>query len=378
MILTLIMSSGSVLNVIGIDEVLRVASFVIVGVLALCLGELRRDRFRWSILIVLSFVLFVALFQALVMGDLSILLCRGNISMLVMLLTCCLAAAVFRSQGGFPAHLLSVLHIFVLYGIVACLIMSIFPSNKIVFEAIDGNGRYSGHSIFLFQRLRMSGLGEFLDLKKSLFGLTVERAHGLAWEPGNYAAYVNIYVFLNLFHRLRWRNVVIGIFAVLLSQSTSGLIILSIQLSYFFVRGRPVITQRARLGGLFFGLVSFALIVFTTFDNVNEKISGSRSGSGAVRVANTLSAFRGMYQRPFLGTSVCHGKYSKEMDASMSEILVEAKALTGSSGLEGYTSTNSFLKLFVQWGIPIGVISTFALFRQNSNLTKGEFLELSS
>ena len=228
-----------------------------------------------------------------------------------------------------------------------------------------GTSVYVGYLNLFFQRINVNYLGYLEPNYISYFGFKLFRSHGIAWEPGNFSIYVNIFIFLNLFIFQNNRNSLIGILAMILAWSTSGLLIMIIQLFYYFISNFHKFKSRFILLKILISSVAMYVIVSATIFNYNEKISGEKSGSGAVRIVNTIRSLQAIINNPFIGTGLFWDSYMSELNSQLeSSKLASNKYIDSQKVSLDSAFTNSYLQLFVQLGIPIGLILTIAIFKQ--------------
>jgi hypothetical protein len=227
------------------------------------------------------------------------------------------------------------------------------------------NTKYVGYLYLFFQRVNLDYFGNLDPTFVNHFGFKIQRAHGLAWEPGNFAAYVNIFIFLNLFIFKNIRKVVLGFLAIALAWSTAGFFTLAIQLIFYTILNFKNLKIKFLIPKLIVASFILYFLVPAFIANANEKIYGDKSVSGASRFVNTLISINTIRNNPIIGTGFYFEKYAKELDKSLSF----AKNETGSfiksaSRINKTASTNSFLRLYAQMGIFIGLVLTVAIFKQ--------------
>jgi len=248
---------------------------------------------------------------------------------------------------------------------ISSLIISFFPTENVLFTVFGGSAKYVGYLNLFFQRINLDYFGNLNPTYISYFGFKLHRAHGLAWEPGNFSAYVNIFIFLNLFILKNNRNSIIGIIAMILAWSTAGLSIMLIQLFYYSISNINKYKVKFIIPKILIASIAIYAIVNATIFNYNEKISGDKSGSGAVRIVNTIRSLQAISNNPLLGTGLLWNNYVSELNRQLkSSKLASNKYVESDKVNLDSAFTNSYLKLFVQLGIPIGIILTIAIFKQ--------------
>jgi len=364
-LILLVLSSGSIFQTMGIDEYLQLIVLLIIFVISIKNGFFRNKSKITKLFLITFFTLIIFFVQTLKIGNLLLLFNNNNISILVLITTCVLTSYYFKTKKNFLFNLNFLLKILVLHGIFSSLFLSFFPTESVLFTTISGGSKYLGNYLF-FQRTHVNYFG-FLDPTYiNWFGFNLQRAHGLAWEPGNYAVFVNIVIFLNLFIFKNIRFVIIGVVAVLLSWSTTGIIVMILQFSYSYILS----LKKERLKYIIPRLItgSAILIVLLNIVNTNyeEKISGDRSGSGAVRVVNTIASLVTIYENPLIGTGFHWESYDKKLKNTLEYSKSITAAYVDSDKVsEDSSFTNSFLRLFSQLGIPLSLFLVFTLFKQN-------------
>lgn len=360
-----ILSSGSVLNILGIDELIEITLFMVVLIISIKSGFFKNKNYIAILILILSSVLILFLFHTANYGEVSNFYNDNNIRIFLLIFTCLLTGFYFNSKPNFLYYLNSILFFFTLHGIISCLIISLFPTQNVLFSSIDEGARYLGYFYVFFQRTTVDYLGNLDPTFINYFGFPIQRAHGLAWEPGNFSVYVNIFIFLNLFLFKIRRNVMIGVLALVLAWSSIGLLVLLLQFFYFFVSNFKNYSKKYIIPKIVIGSFLLYALVIATINNLDEKIYGDRSGSGAVRVVNTLAALNAIYNNPIIGT----GFYWKNYESKLYKNLINSKTASNSyvdtkKVNQDSALTNSFLQLFVQAGIPIALILTIGLFKQ--------------
>ena len=362
LLLLLILSSGSVFNILGINEFIQISLFVLVFIISIKTGSLKNKRQNIVLSMILLFVLILFFLQAANFGILSNFYDKNNIKIFLIIFTCILSTFYFNNKPNFLIYLNTTLFFLILHGVISCVIISLFPTKNVLFSTVDGGARYLGYFYVFFQRTIIDYFGNLDPTFISYFGFKIQRAHGFAWEPGNFSAYVNIFIFLNLFLLKNRRNVILGIMAMVLAWSSSGLLVMLLQFFYYFIVNLNKI--KFTVSKIFIGSFLLYALVILTVNNFDEKIYGEKSGSGASRFLNTVSALYTIYEHPFIGTGFNFQNYTNELNKTFLSSQEATDPYVDSDRLISASSTNSFLRLYVQFGIPIGLIFTISLFKQ--------------
>jgi hypothetical protein len=360
----LVLSSGSVLNILGIDEIILSLLFILTFVIAVKSGSFRSKKHGFTLLWLIFITLIVFALQAVDAGKLSLFYGVGNIRFVLLLATCCLVCFYFYYKPNFVLYLNSILLVFIIHAIVSTVIISVFPTENTLFSTLDGGSKYVGYLYLFFQRIHVDWWGDLEPSYISYFGFQLQRAHGMAWEPGNFSTYVNVFIFLNLFIYKKTRYVALGVVAIVLAWSTSGMIVMLGQFIYYFYSNRKKISSRFIVPQIIIGVLLLSWFAMATINNFDEKIYGDKSGSGASRLLNTVVALKTIAENPLIGTGFNFESYSNELDKSFSSSQSLISTFVDSESQREAASTNSFLRLYAQLGIPIGLILTIALFKQ--------------
>ena len=363
-IVTLILSSGSVLNILGINDLIQITLFMVVLIISIKSGFFKNKNYISILILTLLSVLILFLLHAANYKELSNFFNYNNIGIFLLIFTSLLVGFYFNSKPNFLFYLNSILFFFTLHGIISCLIISLFPTQNVLFSSVDEGARYIGYFYVFFQRTIINYLGNMDPTLINYFGYSIQRAHGLAWEPGNFSAYVNIFIFLNLFLLKNRRNVIMGVLALVLAWSTNGLLVMLFQFISFLIVNFNKFKSKFIIPKIVIGSIVLYALFMATINNLDEKMYGDKSGSGAVRFLNTVSALYTIYEHPLIGT----GFYAENYFNKLNKSLNNSKSLVGSyidsENISSLSSTNSFLRLYVQFGIPIALILTLSLFKQ--------------
>ena len=153
-IVTLILSSGSVLNILGINEFIRISVLILVLIISIKSGFFKNKNHLFVLILTLLTVLMLYLFQGANYGKLSNLFNNNNIDLLILISICFLTAYYLNSKPNFLFYLNSILFFFVLHGVISCIIISLFLTQNVLFSSIDEGARYLGYFYVFFQSLK--------------------------------------------------------------------------------------------------------------------------------------------------------------------------------------------------------------------------------
>jgi len=206
----------------------------------------------------------------------------------------------------------------------------------------------------------------------SFFGLDFHRNSGIFWEPGILQVYLNILFFLevSIFNRNK-KLLGLIILGILSTYSTTGLLLLIIQLIYFsqteLKRYIPIIL---------IALISIPLY-FISSVNLNEKIYGEREFSFQKRLFDLTQPFFIALEHPITGVGLDIVQFqnvreefyiNSNLDNMLAGVGIQQKLETTSKG-----STNSIMYMLAGMGFPTSILFIFMFIKQQI-ITKHRFL----
>lgn len=361
-IVLLLLNGGTLIKVSGYNAILQ---FVTVFVMLLCLlmnNRLLIKKTGITILVLVFGLLLMNLFHYLIF-DYSIFFSNQIINFIVLICIGVFVGNQFINRTTyFIFRLNKVLEIFLIHGVLSCLIISFFPTKDILFFTFDKTSAYVGYFNFFFQRTHLY-YGYLDETMKTILGFNFYRAHGLFWESGVFATFINIYAFINFFNLKKIKSLGISIPALILAWSTTGLLVFTIQAFIFFKdykRGvKGIILKKYLYGGL-----GFIFLFFVAFQNYNEKIYGNNAGSAAQRYADTLGAISIITSNPLLGIGVEFQNLKSQFENATLDFNNSIGANFESLNKDESRYSNSFFRVFVYFGIPLGLFLIYAMYNQ--------------
>jgi len=196
----------------------------------------------------------------------------------------------------------------------------------------------------------------------NLLGLEFVRNQGWFWEPGINQIYLNILLYLEglVFKRNKW-IILLTVFAIFTTYSTTGIIIMMIILLYIFkssIKQNPI---------LIFLAVSVAVpFYFIAKSNVEEKLETSSFQKRYFDLIQTISITKdypltgiGLDDRFFSDFRSSHFINNNLLNSFEESTSLELRAKSTDKG-----SSNSITYLMVAMGIPISSFLLYCLFRQ--------------
>ena len=197
------------------------------------------------------------------------------------------------------------------------------------------------------------------------------RPDGFFWEPGVLQIYLNLFLFISLFILKRYRDAALAAFAVLLTQSTSGVIIAGMLIGWAY-------WQHLRIAGrtqkIFAAILAPALLIPTAgvvYLNVQDKLTGEYRGSAFARQYDAITGFRIALAHPLTGIGFDYDRYYQESEIyGYREVDLDDRTLTERG------NSNSFSATFAALGFPIGLLFVFGLVRQRFFAARWPFAAL--
>ncbi len=182
------------------------------------------------------------------------------------------------------------------------------------------------------------------------------RSQGIFWEPGVFQVYLNIFLFISLFltKKVYTPLVTIILISVLLTLSTTGIVVSFLLISYYYLISIKLTLKNLSLTILFFPLI---IGLFNLVNNqVEEKISGKKSGSFLARNYDTLTGFNLAINNPW-GIGFSTTKYQEIARKDLFNLIPGLETDRG--------NTNSIATLFYSTGILWGVIILYFMWKQS-------------
>ena len=209
--------------------------------------------------------------------------------------------------------------------------------------------------LFYYSPKQMSAL--------NLFNFDIQRNAGVFWEPGILQAYLNILFFLevSIFKRNK-KLLACIIFAILSTYSTTGLLLLMIQVLYFL---RKELKQKITI---FFIVIMIIPLYLFLSANMNDKIYGEGESSFQKRLFDLTQPFFIALENPLTGVGLDLDRFQEVreefyIDSNLNNILgkvgVEQKVETTSKG-----SSNSIMYMLAGMGFPTTILLIFMFVKQ--------------
>jgi hypothetical protein len=188
-----------------------------------------------------------------------------------------------------------------------------------------------------------------------------KRPDGLFFEPGVFQLYLNIYVAISLFVlRLRWRDVALGAAAVVATLSTTGAVILVLQLAFaYFWRIKNRETAHRHMLMLLLAPLLLLPPTLYAIDNVNDKLTGEGRGSAWARQYDLVTGMAVAAEYPLTGIGFDYDRYYE-----MASRVGYKESNLSVDNITERSNSNGIATLFYSVGFPLGLVFMLGLFRQ--------------
>ena len=312
------------------------------GIVALAWKMVRQRHFLIGVFANLGFVLFlltqeVILHQSLAIPDFGF-------KVILFLNMAFIASIYFRDKDPLTLILSfeRVMAVIIIYGFASYGCNYFFPSNDVLFFTSAQDGVYTGSNILFPQLARLLPNGAISVLNEyNNFKL---RGHSIYWEPGNYAVFLTISLLNQALILKNTKRMVVTALALLLTYSTNGLLGLFLALLFWTWRSggprKPHVLILGGVGVLFAGPIVYQAVI--------SKIA--LTGSGLVRVANTMNMTSLLLEHPILGVGSGFSDYQALLEKNFSQVVNALGDVSGAS-VVGASSTNGILKFGIMFGL---------------------------
>lgn len=185
------------------------------------------------------------------------------------------------------------------------------------------------------------------------------RPDGFFWEPGVFQIYMNIFLFISLFMTKRRLDIALAIVAVLLLQSTTGLLITLMLLGVNFAQRFHRASSGEKLAAVIVAPLLAVPLLLIAVENVTQKTSGDQRGSSWARTYDFYTGVNVILAHPLTGVGFDNERYTSEAAR-----LGYANSELGYSSTAERSSSNGLVALIASLGIPMSLPFLIAMFRQ--------------
>jgi hypothetical protein len=179
----------------------------------------------------------------------------------------------------------------------------------------------------------------------------LNRPIGFFWEPGVFAAFLNILLFVLFAQRAKLYHIIFTITAILLTSSTTGILVAALQMLFFI--GKYSMERRKRARDMVVIAVALALTptLYGIADaNITEKLSGVFQGSFTARTFDVDTGLLVISENPLTGigfSQAAYLEYSARPGAETSFLSEDDRG--------GRLSTNGVMVVLYSIGLPLGI-----------------------
>lgn len=223
-----------------------------------------------------------------------------------------------------------------------------------------------GHAApFLFMPLQIDQATYQTFLLLFTYHITIEdasrliRPDGFFFEPGVFQIYLNIYLFVELFVFRNYRRAALAVLAVMITQSTTGVMICGLQLATAFGQSLSKGKSNHKIAAVVLSLALAPAIGWAIYENINDKLYGTAQGSSWAREYDLFTGLNIIQQYPLLGIGFEVDRYLE-----LSNQFGYLDTLLTEEATEDRPTSNGIIQLFYALGIPLGIPFLIGLFTQ--------------
>lgn len=363
-IVLLLLNGGTLIKIIGYSAILQIVTAFIMLLCLLINRRLFIKKTGITILVLVFSLLLINSFHFLTFGF-SDFFSNQILNFIILICIGVFFGNQFLNRTNFLIFRLNkVLKILIIHAILSSIIISLFPTNNTAFISVDETSAYVGYFNFFLQRINIMYTGFLDETMVKTLGYQYYRAHGIFWEPAVFASFVNIFAFINFFIIKKLKSLWFTIPALILCWSTAGFLVFMLQALIFFKEYKRV-SKGFFFKKYLFGVLGFVFLCSLVLQNFNYKIYGDRAGSAAQRYADTIGAIYIIINNPFLGVGVEFQNVKLQFENSRVDFNNLIGNNFGDLNKETVRLSNSFLKVFVYFGIPLGLFLFYAMYNQS-------------
>ena len=197
----------------------------------------------------------------------------------------------------------------------------------------------------------------------NLFGLDIHRNAGIFWEPGILQIYLNILFFLEVSVFKRNKSLLaLIIIGILSTYSTTGLLLLMIQLIYFLQK------EFKKKIAIALMVIIATPLYFLFSANMNEKVYGEGENSFQKRLLDLTQPLFIAFEHPLTGVGLDIDRFQEvreefysnsNLNEMFGEVGIQQKLETTSKG-----STNSIMYMLAGMGFPTAILFMVMFIKQ--------------
>jgi len=238
-----------------------------------------------------------------------------------------------------------VLNIILIHSLVNFVIVNFFYNSFSQISIESYSSTYNFLGLFFHQ-----------NVFKNIGGINFLPNQGIFWEPGVLQFFLNSLLFILLAYKRNILLTILTVIAILTTYSTLGYLIMILIIGYQILTNKSLFI----LVRLFFLLLIFVLLIPVVQKNIKQKFFRENT-SLKLRMYDYTQALKLIETKPISGFGLVYdsykeieNKYPSSMQDKISEFYLKRRG-----------NTNSFLMLFVYFGIPLSLIFLFFYYHQD-------------
>lgn len=269
-----------------------------------------------------------------------------------------------ENKNNFLDSLYFILKIILFHSLISFLLYPFVDGNLETIKAYMANGEEK-HTTKTFKYLfYYIDIIDKPEAEVTLLGINLVRNSGIFWEPGILQFYLNILFFLEI-SLYRTRNFMLFLIAlaILSTYSTTGLLLLFLQIIYFL--NKKFLKKYSNLIVFIIAIPIYSVLS----SNINTKVYGEGESSFQKRLLDFTQPLFIAIEHPINGVGVDLEKFSdfrskfypnsKILQTFYKSISISQYNQTTNKG-----STNSFTYLLAGFGFPIMLLFIYAFLKQ--------------
>ncbi len=330
---------------------LTIIVFLLVSALIVKNNKINRYSLN-NCFIIFTFVLFIFFIKYLFLSELQVIdqyiyrICSILIALLVLLY-------FSKNTEYFKKVIYIVLYFIMLHALLSFLAWFLVKNYLTFVPSVKKDTFFY---IFYYLHYDVEELTDMSTVK--FFFVSFLRMSGVFWEPGVLQVYLNILLFISLFIYTNKKIALLSIFCILTTWSSTGFVLLSLQLFFHTIHNK----ERKKSLGALISLSAFCLLLIPLIDNITDKFEGDvhTVGSSYARLLDTFTALNIIKNNPILGIDIETSVYEKERLKNKADINISNYIYDEREAKD----TNALLSYFVFLGIPLGLLILYGLYNQ--------------
>jgi hypothetical protein len=285
----------------------------------------------------------------------------------VIFFTTTLSLFYFNNQENKNALLDSlyfILKLILFHSLISFFLYPLVESNLDIIKAYMDNGEEKHTTKTFKYLLYYIDASEKPEAQVTLFGINLIRNSSIFWEPGILQFYLNLLFFLEMsvFKRKNFMLILIAL-AILSTYSTTGLLLLMVQMVYFLNR-----QFKKKYSGIIIFIIAVPVYIVLS-SNINAKIYGEGESSFQKRLLDFTQPLFIALEHPINGIGVDLDKFSDFRtdfypDSDLLQSFYKLIAVGQNNQTTYKGSTNSFTYLLAGLGFPTMIILIYAFAKQ--------------